>query len=288
MKLSWVMGFYGRNAALVAGKRAELMIHELAKQRQYKIVKAKQYFDIHHHWDYELDMDTGVVREGSAEAVGSPKIADLTSFKIDVKSMKKISRTDLEPQDEWVWLEVHGVGEKNEGWLYGGKADFIVFETKSSFVFILRTDLIKVVEERVDRSPESLVKKAGLARYKLYSRPNRHDLITLVEYSVLKPYIKETWNKPDYMISQPITCKHYTSNLSMDHIRRYRKALKISSLRVRTQQFKKIKGSIRRYKYCPMCKSDLIEKIEGLDDTRGEDLGLGIYIKNNRHLLIDT
>lgn len=112
-------------------------------------------------------------------------------YTCDVKAMKKINRNDISVQDEWTWIELHGVNEGNKGWLYGGKSDFIAFETRRGFLIVPRFFLIEKVAELVNfnawvRTPEE-------APYKIYQRPGRLDEITLIEKKYLLDIIWEEW-----------------------------------------------------------------------------------------------
>jgi len=83
---------------------------------------------------------------------------------VEIKAMKKISRSDAAPQDKYTWIELHGVHEFDRGWLFGGKADLIAFETRHGFLFVERKNLISLVNKIVDfkasvSSPQDAVNK---------------------------------------------------------------------------------------------------------------------------------
>jgi len=109
------------------------------------------------------------------------------------RSASKFPSTDT-VQDEWIWIELHGVREHDRGWLYDGKADLIAFEKKGAFVIVRRDDLTKLVEQLVDMN--TTVYLAKDARYKVYSRPGRPDKITMIETEKLAGIRWDEWPKP--------------------------------------------------------------------------------------------
>lgn len=108
--------------------------------------------DIKEHWDVKIEI------------------------KYDVKSLKKIKRSDIEPNEFYHYIEIKNVhGEL--GWLYG-QSDFFAFETKEFWVIVKKEDLQefikqKVVKQYVDNPDQSL--------YCLYKRNGRKDVITMVK-----------------------------------------------------------------------------------------------------------
>lgn len=93
-------------------------------------------------------------------------------LKYDVKAMKKFRRSGDYPTDRIHYVELKNVnGEK--GWLYG-KADYIAFETRSYWVIVSRQklqDMIEGIDMEICSEPQI---------YKLYTRRNRSDLMTVV------------------------------------------------------------------------------------------------------------
>ena len=106
--------------------------------------------------------------------------------------MKRVQRSDNNVQDKWIWIELHGVRPKDNGWLYG-KSKVIAFETKESFLLVKRCDLISLVEKYVDMNSE--VYSAQEARYKIYQRRGRADKITMIETDKLKEIKFTEWKK---------------------------------------------------------------------------------------------
>ena len=65
---------------------------------------------------------------------------------IDVKGIKKNSRSDKKPDDTIQWLELQGV-TGHPGWLYG-KAEYIAFRTFTKIIFVKRDILLSFALEK--------------------------------------------------------------------------------------------------------------------------------------------
>ncbi|NPA83467.1 MAG: hypothetical protein GXO38_03200 [Epsilonproteobacteria bacterium] len=161
----------GENA--YRGGRAERLLADLLIQRRYTVRWATPWEDIHEHWDFYL------VQKG---------------VRIDVKAMKKIGRGDPGPQDRWHWIELHGVRPRDPGWLYGGRADWIAFETAKAFLIVPRVEIIPLIKARVDW--KRTVTDPRQAFYALYARKGRWDLLTLVETRLLEEVALYRVSKP--------------------------------------------------------------------------------------------
>lgn len=162
---------FDKKDSLELGQRAEDAFARIASQRGWKVESAPERGNIDDHYDYVIS------KEGQ-------------TFKVEVKSKKRISRSDGGTQDELIWVELHGVREKDPGWLFG-KADLIAFELKSSFRIVKRKDLLKRINELLDFS--KYVDKPEDALYKQYSRPGRPDLLTMIKVEDLREVIWEEW-----------------------------------------------------------------------------------------------
>ncbi len=114
-------------------------------------------------------------------------LLDGYSFSVDVKARKKVYPKDTEPNDDLIWIELHGVNEGNNGWLYGGDANLIAFETAKGFVFIDRPTLIKLVDNLVDKTTR--VREPEQALYRIYQRAGRLDELSLIEMKKIREYI---------------------------------------------------------------------------------------------------
>jgi len=165
---------YDKKDCLEIGQKAEAVFAHLAAAKGWRVTAASSYANINDHWDL-------LIEKGSER------------YRVDVKGMKRLSRRDPDVQDKWIWIELHGVRERDRGWLYDGKAELIAFEKKRAFVVVKRADLIKLVEQLVDLS--TTVHSARAARYKVYSRPGRPDRITLIETEKLKSIEWDEWPK---------------------------------------------------------------------------------------------
>ncbi|MFN8461727.1 MAG: hypothetical protein U0X93_08170, partial [Anaerolineales bacterium] len=118
---------------------------------------------------------------------------DGKSHKVDVKSIKRKSREDKELQDEFLWIELHGVRADDRGWLYDGKADLIAFELANSFRIVDRLELIALVENLVDFGVKVSSPKDAL--YKVYSRKSRPDLLTMIKSEDVLQLRHAEWRK---------------------------------------------------------------------------------------------
>jgi hypothetical protein len=97
---------------------------------------------------------------------------DLTiNIKVDVKGMKKINRSDKEPNENFHWVELKNV-RGNKGWLYGG-SDYFAFEVKDYFIAVKKEVLQELIKDKI-------TDEEGKGIYLRYSRAGREDLMTLV------------------------------------------------------------------------------------------------------------
>lgn len=120
-------------------------------------------------------------------------------FTVEVKAMKKISRSDDDYQDEWIWLELRG-SNYTPGWIYGGHADLIAFEQSDCFILVDRKKLIKLISEKVD--PMKRVDRPFKAHYKAYSRKDIGDLVTLVHRDDILDIMELRFEKPKSIIKK--------------------------------------------------------------------------------------
>lgn len=117
-----------------------------------RITMATPDQDSSEHWDFEL------------------------TIPIDVKSMKKTSRSDAEPDDSIHWVELINVNGEL-GWLYG-KAMYIAFETELFWIFVHRETLAEFIKEMCK---EKIPTDSVLEFYKIYTRDGRKDKLTKVK-----------------------------------------------------------------------------------------------------------
>lgn len=164
-----------RRGAAAEGERAERDFVDLARARGWQVTAAPEAANVGQHWDFRI------ARAGR-------------SYRVDVKAVRRISAGDAAPQDDWHWVELHGVRAEDPGWLYGSRADLIAFETRTSFLLVRRPRLAALVADRVDF--RAMAERPADARYRVWRRPARHDQVTLVETAALRRIAWEEWPKP--------------------------------------------------------------------------------------------
>jgi hypothetical protein len=163
---------FDKKDSLELGNKAEDAFMEIATARGWKISAATKEQNINEHWDFLIE------KEGQ-------------TYKVEVKSEKRIQRDDHASQTEFVWVELRNVrGEV--GWLFG-VADLIAFEKQNVFVFVKRLDLLGVVNQKVNLVAK--VKSAKEALYKIYTRNGRKDKLTLLPVHDIEPIIFMEWKK---------------------------------------------------------------------------------------------
>jgi hypothetical protein len=94
--------------------------------------------------------------------------------RIDVKGLKKVNRSDDAPDENLHWLEIKNVNG-GYGWVYG-EADYFAFETIDYFVVVSKEGVQQLLKDLVEKK---YTKEPKL--YRLYSRKDRKDVLTLVK-----------------------------------------------------------------------------------------------------------
>lgn len=140
-------------------------------KKGYQATKSTKNQDIHDHIDYW-------VTNKNSETKG-----------FDVKGRKKTSRNNKGYTDDWVWIEFINVIGKN-GWIKG-KADFIAFELENTFLIVKRAELRELCKKLITDT-KTRVTNARDAKYLLYTRKNRKDVVTQIKLSDIKNNLK-TW-----------------------------------------------------------------------------------------------
>ena len=162
--------------SMIEGKESEEKFYQLAQMRGF-LVKPATGMEQFDHIDFHL---TSEEDEGTMTAM------------VDVKSRKRIDRSDNDFNDEWIWIEFKNVRGK-EGWIHG-VADFIAFETEDSFILSYRKELCDWCLDHVDI--ESTVSSPQEAEYKAYSRKGKQDLIARVlREDIVKLPHTQVWKK---------------------------------------------------------------------------------------------
>jgi len=107
--------------------------------------------------------------------------------------IKKKNRKD---SNNWVYIEFQNSKGK-EGWLYGD-ADFIVFETKQSFIFVPRKSLINHLSaNQIVRWDLPFVDKPWNCKNRLFRRPKTNEIITQINTrELLSVPNHKIWKKP--------------------------------------------------------------------------------------------
>lgn len=164
---------YDKKDSLEMSLASSELFLRAGKNHGWICVEASREQDMNEHWDYRVFF------------------GDISS-KVELKAMKRMSRSG-EVQDTWAWIELHGVRTWDKGWLINSKADYICFEREECFEFYHRLELLERVLNLVDLT--NWVTSANKAKYCLYSRANRPDILTMVEFSKLQELIRFTWRK---------------------------------------------------------------------------------------------
>ena len=164
---------YDKKDSLELGQNAESLFAKSALKHGWLIEPASEASNKNEHFDYIMNKED-------------------RSLNVEVKSLKRVGRKDSDVQDEYVWIELHGVRKDDDGWLYG-KADLIAFELKNSFRIVRRTDLLRLVKKLVDFNTR--VEKSTEALYKLYSRSGRSDSLTIIKANDLLKITSLEWTK---------------------------------------------------------------------------------------------
>jgi hypothetical protein len=165
------VSFWFREQFLV-GQEAFELFKQIAENKGFMTRKASRKEDIYDHIDIFLTKED-------------------IELSVDVKAMKKISRSDDTSQDTYTYVEFKNV-KGNPGWIYG-KANLIAFETNDSFLLVDRVKLVEHCESVIDFNAK--VKKATDSLYKIYSRSGRSDLISMIGLYSIPKVIRKEWKK---------------------------------------------------------------------------------------------
>ncbi len=159
--------------SLELGEHAEHLFIILAVKLGWKVSASSKDENIDEHWDY-------LIEKGNE------------SFKVEVKSKKRVSRDDKATQHDLTWVEIHGVRPKDTGWLFG-KADLIAFEKEKSFLLVRRLDVLAVVNKKVNLVAKAHDPKDAV--YKIYTRDGRKDKLTLLPTNDIEEIKFMEWKK---------------------------------------------------------------------------------------------
>lgn len=155
-------GSYATPETVLMGTQAERSFVELCRRANFRLRPATLYENTVMHYDYVVHwLDCPNPR--------------LPFVRVEVKSIKS-RRRGLPPDPRVLFIElkdIHG----NPGWLYG-KADLIAFQQVDGFLVVPRTLLVKFAESCV--RDFRIAYQSGI-HHTLYSRPNRNDLMMVLD-----------------------------------------------------------------------------------------------------------
>lgn len=171
---------YDTRDSLEISRLSSRLFLQACKREGWTAWQAMSKEDMYEHWDYRI-----------IKTVSGKTYAP----RIELKAQKRVQRSDPEVQDVWAWIELHGVRVNDKGWLFNSKANYICFERDNCFEFYYRLRLIKRVYELVNFN--KYVNCAKEAMYILYSRKDRPDIITRIEFSRIEDLCRGRWNKLD-------------------------------------------------------------------------------------------
>ena len=147
------------DAEITRGNNAEDNFKKL-----YPVIKrATKEEDIIEHWDVEVTINE-------------------KNVKVDVKAIKNESRFDIEPNENFHWVEIKNVNG-DTGWLYG-KSDLIAFETIDYFILVGTLKLRKFLEKKL-KYTQATINDIEVSNtkdpYKFYRRKDRKDIVIKVK-----------------------------------------------------------------------------------------------------------
>ena len=181
----------------VQGEAAEQVFVKMAEKRNYSIKHATRNQNIREHTDVYISNGE-------------------KSMAVDVKSAKRENRLG-EIQDEWHVIEFiavtypksnyitlkktlfnpllpdFNIGSGRNGWIYG-KATHIAFELEYVFLIVPRINLINFSADKINFS--TFAKQPQQAKYIVYTRNGRGDLISYIHKNDLSHLSSEKWLKP--------------------------------------------------------------------------------------------
>ena len=152
------------------GDECETKFVQICKDKSYKIKKATKTQDMKEHWDYQITRNIPLTG----------------ACLVDVKAAKRINRNNDKPDYDWTWVEIRNV-RGDDGWLKGN-ADDIAFEQKDHFILVKRHELRKWCKKKIDL--KTRVSTPEEAKYTLYTRKGRKDIISLINLNDLKKDVK--------------------------------------------------------------------------------------------------
>jgi hypothetical protein len=163
---------FDKKDSLELGEHAENLFIVLAVRLGWKVSASSSEENINEHWDYLIEKEEA-------------------AFKVEVKSKKRIQRSEDKSQNDFIWVEIRNVRGET-GWLFG-QADLIAFEKEKTFLIVKKPDLLKTVNKKVDLVAK--VKNPKDAIYKIYKREGRKDKLTLLPMTDIEEIKFMEWKK---------------------------------------------------------------------------------------------
>jgi len=167
------------------GETAEQMFDKAVKAQGKSVRKASRYEERVQH----IDRWIGDKRWRPNK---NQTMRDKPQISVEIKAMKRISRSSDEPQSEWLWVEFKNVSG-GSGWLYGD-ATLLATEVEEGFYLLYLKSLRSWAEFKVDRNDK--VSNPNQAKYKSYSRRNRDDEMSLINLQEFIDWYEEASGKP--------------------------------------------------------------------------------------------
>lgn len=163
------------------GFRSELTFQKIALLKGFDIKEATRNENIYKHIDFHLKKENRIVT-------------------IDVKGMKRISRSNINKNNDMVWIELQNVSG-NTGWLFG-QQDLIAFEQEEYYILVRREVLKNLVLSLLNKNPKNYINNKMVfvdtsykALYSHYQRKNRQDIITTIKTTDLFTIDHRLWLK---------------------------------------------------------------------------------------------
>ena len=128
------------------GLDIDALFVELLQKRGYLFRRATEdeERDSHFHFVMRPSFDLVMTARENGKTICTDEII------VAVRPMSRITGDDAVPQDELLFVEIHGSSERDKGWLYGGKSQWVAIEMRDRFLIADRSKLQSFVDTRVD------------------------------------------------------------------------------------------------------------------------------------------
>jgi len=156
------------------------------KSKSYKVL----FTEIAESKGYKVNRPSFAQRNNNVDYVMEGQIqGKSTQVCVDLK--KKNGKSS----NQWIYIEYEN-SKGGKGWLYG-MADFIVFETSQTFIFVPRKGLINFLNQsQLVRWDLPYVDKPWNSKYRLFRRSDTLETITQIKIKdILNIKNCQTWQK---------------------------------------------------------------------------------------------